>query len=138
MLRQALVNNRFFAHLSVKHEFSKYLKYEDNSIFKQLTEYTDLHEKYPPDNAYFGTESKVKHKSWIQLKLIIFNKLNTLEWLGSRWYWFKWFRSSQVLGRCFRICCGSYLFGLESFLESSLGLLLFIPKALFGYLKKKI
>lgn len=39
-LRKALVNNKFFAELSVKHGFSKYLNYDGREIMHKINEFT--------------------------------------------------------------------------------------------------
>lgn len=55
-LRQSLVNNKFFGHLAVKHNFYKYIKHSNRDIFNQLNEYVREHEIYSPDVAYLGIE----------------------------------------------------------------------------------
>ena len=54
-LRQALVNNKFFAHLSIKHNFHKYLSYESKNMFGELEAYIKMQKKYTPNNAYFNS-----------------------------------------------------------------------------------
>ena len=54
-LRQALVNNKFFAHLSTKHNFHKYLSYESKTMFGELDAYIKMQKKYTPKNAYFSS-----------------------------------------------------------------------------------
>jgi endoribonuclease Dicer len=54
-LRQALVNNKFFAHLSIKHNFHKYLSYESKNMFGELDSYIKMQKKYTPKNAYFNS-----------------------------------------------------------------------------------
>jgi hypothetical protein len=39
-MRQALVNNQFFAQLAVGYDLHKYLKYESVDMFNQITKYT--------------------------------------------------------------------------------------------------
>ncbi len=53
-MRQALVNNKFFSHLAVKHDLHKYMEYNNQSVFKELTKYLEFHEKNPPDVAYLS------------------------------------------------------------------------------------
>ena len=57
-LRAALVNNRFFCHLAVKHGFHKYLKCAP-AIFTQLQQYVKAHGECSPDAAYLGFSSNV-------------------------------------------------------------------------------
>ena len=44
MLRQSLVNNKFLADLSVKHNFHTLMKYDNPDIFNQINTYVKLHE----------------------------------------------------------------------------------------------
>ena len=53
-LRQSLVNNKFFGHLSVKHNFSKYMCYQSQDVFKKLSEYCAIHSRYSPDIGYLN------------------------------------------------------------------------------------
>ena len=39
-LRQALVNNKFFAQLAVKYNMQRYLKYESMAMFNEITKYS--------------------------------------------------------------------------------------------------
>ena len=55
-LRSSLVNNKFFAHLSVKHNFHKYLNYESKEIFNTISDYVGLWKSKSPDLAYFNVQ----------------------------------------------------------------------------------
>lgn len=55
-LRQSLVNNKFFGHLSVKHNFPQYMCYQSQDVFKKLSEYCELHKRCSPDIAYLNIE----------------------------------------------------------------------------------
>lgn len=56
-LRQALVNNKFFAHLAAKHEFHKFLSHLSKDIFDQLKIYLEDYKFYPPDVEYLGIDN---------------------------------------------------------------------------------
>jgi hypothetical protein len=58
-LRQALVNNKFFGHLAVKHNYPKYMGYQSQEVFKKLNEYTEIHKKYSPDLYYLTKQTEV-------------------------------------------------------------------------------
>ena len=54
-LRQALVNNNFFAYLSTKHNFHKFISYESKNMFGELDNYLKIQKNYTPKNAYFSS-----------------------------------------------------------------------------------
>lgn len=55
-LRQSLVNNKFFGHLSVKHNFPQYMCYQSQDVFKKLSEYCEIHRRCSPDIAYLNIQ----------------------------------------------------------------------------------
>lgn len=57
LLRQALVNNKFFALLAVKHNFIKYLKYENKEIFNKISAFSNLYETEAFDFDNFDDET---------------------------------------------------------------------------------
>ena len=58
-LRQSLVNNKFFGHLSVKHNFPQYMCYQSSDIFKKLSEYCQINKRCSPDIAYLNLEYNI-------------------------------------------------------------------------------
>lgn len=56
-MRKALVNNKFFAHLVVKHNLDKYLNHSSPGVFADLDKYRRAHEEHPPDAIYLGSEN---------------------------------------------------------------------------------
>ena len=54
-LRQALVNNNFFAYLSTKHNFHKFISYESKNMFGELDNYLKIQKNYTPKNAYVSS-----------------------------------------------------------------------------------
>lgn len=56
-LRSSLVNNKFFAHLSVKNNFHKYFNYESKEIFNVISDYLKIWQANSPDMAYFNIQN---------------------------------------------------------------------------------
>ena len=53
-LKESLVNNKFFGHLSVKHNFSKHMCSQKQGLFRKISEYCAIHSRYSPDIGYLN------------------------------------------------------------------------------------
>ena len=53
------MNNKFFGHLALKHNYHKYMGYQSQEVFKKLNEYTEIHKKYSPDLYYLTKQTEV-------------------------------------------------------------------------------